>query len=75
MGASSQFTGTHKVILPADYLNSIDAAVDIYADEIGAVAANLNVSGMRLTAWQYTKRFAVVILAAWLLPVVWTICI
>jgi hypothetical protein len=75
MVASADYTGTHKVVLPADFLNSIDVAVDLYEDDIAAVAANLNVSGFNATVGRGVIRVASAGLIIWLLPVSWSICI
>jgi hypothetical protein len=75
MVASADYTGTHKVVLPADFLNSIDAAVDLYEDDIAAVAANLNVSGFKATVGRGVIRVASAGLIIWLLPVSWSTCI
>ena len=42
MDAKPAYTGTHKVVLPAGYLNSIEAAVELHAEQIASVAANLD---------------------------------
>lgn len=75
MTASVDFTGTHKVVLPRDFLNSIDAAVDLYEDDIAAVAANLNVSGFRSHVGRGVLRIAFMGLIIWLLSVAWSTCI
>jgi hypothetical protein len=75
MIASVDFTGTHKVVLPRDFLNSIDAAVDLYEDDIAAVAANLNVSGFRSHVGRGVFRIAFMGLIIWLLSVAWSTCI
>jgi len=75
MSASADFTGTHKVVLPQDFLNSIDAAVDLYEDDIAAVAANLNVSGFKLAFGRRVTRWVTAGFVVWLLPATWSICI
>jgi len=46
MDAKTDYTGTHKVVLPTNFLNSVDAAVELYEDDIAGVAADLSVAGM-----------------------------
>ena len=75
MTASADYTGTHKVVLPPDFLNSIDAAVDLYEDDIAAVAANLNVSGLKSVAARGVIRLIGTGLLIWLLSVGWSTCI
>ncbi len=75
MTASADYTGTHKVVLPPDFLNSIDAAVDLYEDDIAAVAANLNVSGLKTTIGRVVIRVMSAGVIIWLLSVAWSTCI
>ena len=75
MTASADYTGTHKVVLPPDFLNSIDAAVDLYEDDIAAVAANLNVSGLKSVAARGVIRLIGTAVLIWLLSVGWSTCI
>ena len=70
MAEKPDYTGTHKVVLPADFLNSIDAAVELYEEEIAMIAADLNVAGMRARSGH--RVLAVTIgLLIWLLPADW----
>jgi hypothetical protein len=75
MAASAEYTGTHKVVLPHDFLNSIDVAVELYEDDIAAVAANLNVSGLKTTLGRAVTRVVSAGLIIWLLPVGCSTCI
>jgi hypothetical protein len=75
MGTGSEYTGTHQVILPSGYLDTIDAAIDLYEDEIMAVAANLKVEGLELSIFQRLVRSMLSGLAIWLAPAGWMICI
>jgi hypothetical protein len=75
MAASAEYTGTHKVVLPPDFLNSIDVAVELYEDDIAAVAANLNVSGLKTTVSRAVTRVVSAGFIIWLLPVGWSTCI
>jgi hypothetical protein len=75
MTASTDYTGTHKVVLPPDFMNSIDAAVDLYEDDIAAVAANLSVSGLKSDVGRGAIRIVSVGVFLWFLPVGWSTCI
>ncbi len=72
MAENPDYTGTHKVVLPTDFLNSIDAAVELYAEEIAEVAADLHVAGMQTRSGH--RGLAVIVgILIWLLPADWMI--
>jgi len=75
MDANTDYTGTHKVVLPADYMNSIEAVCELYEDRIDAVGTNLDIPGLQLTLRQRLLRIAVVALIMWLIPAIWLTCL
>jgi hypothetical protein len=75
MDAEPAYTGTHKVVLPADYLNSIEAAIDLHAEQIASVAVNLDCAGLQISASQRAFRRGLLGLAIWLAPVGWITCL
>jgi len=75
MDGNADFTGKHKVILPVDYLNSIEAVCEFHEDQINAVPANLSIPGLRVSATQRLFRCTVAGLGIWLIPVIWLIFI
>jgi len=75
MDVKPDYTGTHKVVLPIGYMNSIEAVFELYEDEIAAVAANLDCPGLRLSKTQRLLRFTVAGLGIWLIPVIWLTCL
>jgi len=69
MDSEAEYTGTHKVILPPDYMNSVEAVCDLYEDRIDEAGMNLdNIPGLRLTWSQRLFRLGLLALALWLLP-------
>jgi len=74
MNTKPDYTGTHKVVLPVDYMNSIDAVCELYEDRIAAVGTNLDIPGLRLTVTQRLVRITVVALIVWLIPAIWLTC-
>ena len=40
MDATQEYTGTHKVILPPDYMNSIEAVCEVHEEYISAVGTD-----------------------------------
>lgn len=74
MDTKTAYTGTHKVVLPADYLNSIEAAVEIHADEISSVAANLDCPGLQLSNGRRAFRSGIMSVLMWIAPVTWMTC-
>jgi hypothetical protein len=74
MDTRQDFTGSHMVVLPVDYLNSVEAACELHEDTVAAVAANLNIPGLQPSAAQRLFRFAIAVLGAWLIPAMWLTC-
>jgi len=73
MDSEAEYTGTHKVVLPPDYMNSVEAVCDLYEDRIDEAGMSLdNIPGLRLTWSQRLFRFAIFAAAVWLLPMIWT---
>jgi len=70
MDAIQEYTGTHKVVLPVDYMNSIEAVCDVHAEHIVAVGTNLDIAGLRLTWAQRLLRLTVAALIVWLIPII-----
>ena len=75
MNAKPAYTGTHKVVLPADYLNSIESAVEMHADRIASVALNLDFPGSQHGAPQRALRWGILAIAIWIAPVGWVTCL
>ncbi len=75
MDAKQDYSGKHKIVLPADYMNSIDAVCDLYEDRISEIATNLDCAGLKLTVTQRLIRFASAGLVIWLIPVIWLTCL
>jgi hypothetical protein len=75
MNAKTAYTGTHKVVLPVDYLNSIESAIELHAERIASVAVNLDFPGTQNSAFQRVFRCGILSIAVWLVPVGWMICL
>ena len=74
MSDGSEYRGDRLVLLPKDFMNSVEAAVDLHADQISAVAANLHVRDINLGFGRRLLRKAILAAALWLAPVIWVIC-
>lgn len=74
MDAKHEFTGTHKVILPADFMNSIEAVCEVHEEHIASVGTNLDIPGLRLTWKQRLLRLTVAGLVIFLIPTIWLTC-
>lgn len=76
MASNPDYSGTHLVLLPSDFMDSIDVAVELNEDAIEAVAANLDeVDGITLKPTQRLLRSGLAGLAIWLVPTIWMICL
>lgn len=70
MEANAEYTGTHKVVLPSDFMNSIEAVCDLHEERINEVGTSLDIPGLRLTWSQRLFRLTLVGLMIWLIPLV-----
>jgi len=75
MSEEVEFKGNKFVVLPKDFLNSVEAAVEMHADQISAVAANLNVRDINVGFGRRLIRLSVFGALLWLVPVVWMSCV
>ena len=71
----AEFSGTHRVVLPSGYMDSIDFAVNLYREQLSAVATNLEVQSLKLSTTQKIFRYSLIGLIVWLAPASWMICI
>jgi hypothetical protein len=70
MGLKPEYTGSHKVTLPADFMETVEAVVELFEDEIAEVAVDPNLSGMQ-TLNQHRFLAGIVGLVVCLLPPDW----
>ena len=75
MDSTTEYNGDECVVLPVDYMKSIDAAVELYDDDLAAGAPNLKIQGFEksLAKRAMGRGFAVSLL--WLLPAIWIVCV
>ena len=75
MSQEAEFKGNEFVVLPKDYLNSVESAVEMHAEQIASVAANLNVRDINVGLGRRLLRLGVLGTVLWLVPVIWMICV
>lgn len=75
MSEDVDYKGDKFVVLPKDFLNSVEAAVDLHADQISSVAANLYVRDINLGFGRRLIRLGAIGTVLWLVPVIWMICV
>ncbi len=75
MANESEYNGDQVVVLPTNFLDSVEAAVDIYANEIDAVAVNLKVGDLSNTRSGMFIRQCVLTIFLWTIPVSWMSCL
>jgi hypothetical protein len=73
MAVPAEFSGDQCVVLPADYLQSADAAAELYAEEIARVVTDLEIQS--LDPHQGFFRGTLLASILWMAPSIWTICI
>lgn len=74
MSHETEYKGDKFVVLPKDFLDSVEAAVELHAEQISTVAANLYVRDINLGPGRRFIRMSVLATVLWLLPVTWMIC-
>ena len=72
MNAQPEFRGDDCVVLPQNYLNSVEAVADIYSDQLAAVANNFDVD--QLSGRRRFLQGALLVPLIWALSAVWTVC-
>ena len=75
MRVDDEFDGDQCVVLPTNFMASVDAAVELYDDDIAKNSTNFNVSGLEYGIGRLLFRITVVAGLLWLLPSVWVHCI
>lgn len=71
MSAEAEYTGTHKVVLPLNYMNSVEAVCDLHEESIAAAALSLDIPELRTNTLQRLVRFAFAAVLLSLIPVNW----
>lgn len=74
MRVEDDYDGDQCVILPANYMASVDAAVELYDEGIARNSTNFNVSGLQYGVGRLLFRVTVAALLFWLLPSLWILC-
>lgn len=75
MDAATEYKGDDCVVLPANYLNSVEAAVEIYAEDLAGAADNFEVDGLGRSFFRTAIHCGLAAGAIWLVPAVWAICL
>ena len=75
MRVDDEFDGDQCVVLPTNFMASVDAAVELYDDDIAKNSTNFNVSGLEYGLGRLLFRITVVAGLLWLLPSIWAHCI
>lgn len=75
MRVDDEFDGDQCVVLPTNFMASVDAAVELYDDDIAKNSTNFNVSGLEYGIGRLLFRITLVAGLLWLLPSIWVHCI
>jgi hypothetical protein len=71
-GDQAEFVGDQCVVLPKGYLQSAEAVSEIYAVQLAAAAANLDVDDWNRVPGFFRGTLPAAVL--WALPSIWTVC-
>ena len=75
MRADDEFDGDKCIVLPANYMASVDAAVELYDEDIARSSTNFEVSGLQYGLGRLLFRLTLAALLFWLTPSVWMLCV
>ena len=75
MQPEDDFDGDQCVVLPTNYMASVDAAVELYDEDIARASENMNVSGLEYGPGRVVFRITFAALLFWLLPSLWMLCV
>jgi hypothetical protein len=75
MQAEEDFNGDQCVVLPTNYMASVDAAVEIYDEDIARASKNMCISGLEYGLGRVLFRVVLAAMLFWLLPSLWMLCI
>ena len=75
MQTEDDFDGDQCVVLPTNYMASVDAAVELYDEDIAKASKNMSISGLEYGLGRVVFRMAVAAALFWLLPSLWMLCI
>ncbi|MBT8444925.1 MAG: hypothetical protein HKN81_11295 [Gammaproteobacteria bacterium] len=68
MSVEAEYTGTHKVVLPLDYMNSVEAVCDLHEESIAEAALSLDIPELRTSVLQRLLKFSIAGALLWLIP-------
>jgi hypothetical protein len=74
MKVEQEFDGDQCVVLPTNYMASVNAAVELYDDELAKVGKDFEVSGLSYGAGRILFRIGWTASLLWLLPSLWILC-
>lgn len=74
MSGEQDYDGDQCVVLPANYMASVDAAVELYDEDIARNSTNFDVNGLEYGVGRLLFRLAIVAALFWLLPSYWILC-
>lgn len=75
MGAKDDFDGDQCVVLPTNYMASVDAAVELYDEDIARAPRSMTVRGLEYGLGRILFRVATGAFLLWLLPSLWALCV
>jgi len=70
-----EFNGDQCVVLPKNFMASVDAAVELYDEDIAKNSKSFRVNGLEYGPGRWLLRVALAAGFLWLLPSVWALCV
>jgi hypothetical protein len=73
--ATPDFAGDTCLVLPPNYLQSADAAAELYEDQLTRIAENLDVDGLHLSPFRHAGLQSLLGALVWLGSSPWVVCL
>ena len=70
-----EFDGNVCLVLPRNFLQTADAASELYEDELARVATNLEVDGLRPSPLRHAALRMLAVAVVWLGVSPWIVCV
>jgi hypothetical protein len=68
-----EYSGEECIVLPKDYMNSPQAAAEIFEEELAAAVNDLHVDNLGPERGFFSGMLSAVLI--WLIPSAWTVCL
>jgi hypothetical protein len=72
MATETDFDGESLIVLPKDYMHSVEAACELHEDELAARTSSLEIDNLSSKPGFFHGTLLAA--ALWIVPSIWTVC-